>query len=218
MKISRNNLSDEVYDRLLDLIRNLTLKPGSRLNFNELENQFGVSRAPIREAVQRLMGKGLITSTPHGGYRVVKLTPEDIRSIFEVRRTIEKDALRRSINKIPEERLLKIKSVFNDELRSLSLDSVENQKPSEKYKQADWELHFELIVEYSGSSILKQLCSGIFDLIETSRSHISSLSANSFSHIEIIDAILDRDLNRALSVLDVHLLKAQERVMESISK
>lgn len=213
MKISRNNLSDEVYDRLLDLIRNLALEPGSRLDFNELENRFGVSRAPIREAVQRLMGKGLITSTPRGGYRVVKLVPEDIRSIFEVRRTIEKDALRRSITKIPREKLLKIKVIFDEELKDFT---ETNQKtPSKKYKQADWDLHFELIVGYSGSEILKQLSSSIFDLVETSRSHIDTLSDNSFCHIQIVDAILNQDLETALSVLDTHLQRAQNRVVES---
>lgn len=217
MRIARNNLSDEVYERLLDLIRNLTLEPGSRLDFNELEDRFGVSRAPIREAVQRLIGTGLITTTPHGGYHVVKLGPEDIRSIFEVRRTIEKEALERSIHKIPSDKLVKIRAVFEEELKDFNEMSPKN--PSKKYKQADWDLHFELIVGYSGSIILKQLSSNIFDLVETSRSHIRTLSRNSFSHIRIIDAIMQLNLEMAILELDKHLEQAESRAVESsISK
>ena len=66
-QISRVNLVDQVYDRLAHMIATHDIKPGDRINFSEMENLFNVSRAPLREAVQRLVSRGLIVSSAQKG-------------------------------------------------------------------------------------------------------------------------------------------------------
>ncbi|MDD2296382.1 MAG: GntR family transcriptional regulator [Sphaerochaetaceae bacterium] len=216
MKISRKTLSDEVYKRILELVKTHELVPGTRIDFKELEERFGVSQVPLREAVQRLMANGLVTSTPRGGYFIVKLAPEDIHALFQVRITIERSALVTSIGKIPKEELLSVRQEFKEELDNFS--KLGEMVPSERYKKADWKLHFNLIVGYSESQVLKNMLANIFDLLETTRNFIGTLSSQSLIHIDIIDAILNKDLDKALSLLQIHLENSERRILVSMQQ
>ncbi|MDD4219636.1 MAG: GntR family transcriptional regulator, partial [Sphaerochaetaceae bacterium] len=192
------------------------LVPGTRIDFKELEERFGVSQVPLREAVQRLMANGLVTSTPRGGYFIVKLTLEDIHALFQVRITIERSALATSIGKIPKEELLSVRQEFKEELDNFS--KLGEMVPSERYKKADWKLHFNLIVGYSESQVLKNMLANIFDLLETTRNFIGTLSSQSLIHIDIIDAILNKDLDKALSLLQIHLENSERRILVSMQQ
>ena len=60
-------LSDEVAERLRDAIRSGSIPPGSRLVEQELAEQLGVSRVPVREAIQTLVDEGMVRKSPHRG-------------------------------------------------------------------------------------------------------------------------------------------------------
>jgi len=66
-----------VYDRLLNLILELELAPGTRLVESELSSRFGVSKTPIREAFLLLESDGLVELTPHLGATVTWLSIEE---------------------------------------------------------------------------------------------------------------------------------------------
>ena len=63
--IERSTLSSTVTERLRELVIQGTYPPGTQLSEVELAERFGVSRGPIREAVQRLTQEGLLRSEPH---------------------------------------------------------------------------------------------------------------------------------------------------------
>jgi DNA-binding GntR family transcriptional regulator len=69
-----------------------TLAPGQPLNQEELANHFGVSRVPLREAMNRLEAEGLIVLRPRRGYAVTELDADEIAEIFEMRMVIEEHA------------------------------------------------------------------------------------------------------------------------------
>jgi DNA-binding GntR family transcriptional regulator len=71
------------------------LPPGSQLNEVELATTFGVSRGPVREALQRLIQEGLLLREPHRGVFVPVMTPEDVDDIYLVREAMETTAVRR---------------------------------------------------------------------------------------------------------------------------
>lgn len=70
------------------------IKPGERLNETELAKKLLVSRAPVREALQRLHEQGLIVSVPRQGMFVVSLDEESIQKINSLRLLLEAEALR----------------------------------------------------------------------------------------------------------------------------
>ena len=79
-------------------IINGSLKPGSQLSEVELATSFGVSRGPVREALQRLVQEGLLHSEPHRGVFVPVLTDEDVRDIYVAREALESAAIRSIIS------------------------------------------------------------------------------------------------------------------------
>jgi DNA-binding GntR family transcriptional regulator len=74
---------------LRQLILDGQLKPGSRINEVELAASLGISRGPLREAIQRLRSEGLITSVSHHGAYVREFAPGEIRALFELRSILE---------------------------------------------------------------------------------------------------------------------------------
>ena len=93
--IPRVTLASMVGERIRASIIEGTLEPGSQLNEVELAASFGVSRGPVREALQRLIQEGLIRSAPHRGVFVPIMTGEDIDDIYLARDALEAAAVRR---------------------------------------------------------------------------------------------------------------------------
>lgn len=93
--INRETLSGQVTERLRADILSGAFAPGEQLNEAQLARYFGVSRGPLREAMQRLIQDGLLDCRPHRGVFVPELTDEDLVDIYFAREAIESAALRR---------------------------------------------------------------------------------------------------------------------------
>ena len=95
--VSRATLSDLVTRQVRESILAGAYEPGAQLNEAALARQLGVSRGPLREALQRLIQEGLLRSRPHRGVFVPELTDADRADIYFAREAIETAALNRII-------------------------------------------------------------------------------------------------------------------------
>jgi DNA-binding GntR family transcriptional regulator len=94
IRIPRSTFASIVTERLRASIVNGSLKPGSQLSEVELADSFGVSRGPVREALQRLVQEGLLLSEPHRGVFIPVLTDDDVLDIYLAREALESAAIR----------------------------------------------------------------------------------------------------------------------------
>jgi DNA-binding GntR family transcriptional regulator len=94
-RIPRATFASIVGERIRTNIIEGALPPGSQLNEVELAESFGVSRGPVREALQRLIQEGLLRSEPHRGVFVPILSADDIEDIYLAREALETAAVRR---------------------------------------------------------------------------------------------------------------------------
>lgn len=94
-RIPRVTFAAMVGERIRSSILNGALTPGSQLNEVELANNFGVSRGPVREAMQRLIQEGLLRSEPHRGVFVPVMTDEDVEDVYLAREVLETSAVHR---------------------------------------------------------------------------------------------------------------------------
>lgn len=94
-RLPRATLSVQIAERIRDDILAGVYEPGTQLNEIELAFGFGVSRGPLREAMQRLIQEGLLRSEPHHGVFVPDLSEDDMIDVFFVRAAIEGAAIRR---------------------------------------------------------------------------------------------------------------------------
>src|SRR5699024_3127500 len=78
----RPQLSDDVADRVRTWIMSGTVRPGSFIRLDETAAELGVSVTPVREALSKLRGEGLVESVPHRGYVVNPLSRGDVEDIF----------------------------------------------------------------------------------------------------------------------------------------
>jgi DNA-binding GntR family transcriptional regulator len=88
------NLIDQVYSRILEAITDRSLPPGQRIRQNELAEKLGVSRQPVSHALHLLHRQGLVAESGRRGFEVVRLDPERIRQLYEVRGAIDALAAR----------------------------------------------------------------------------------------------------------------------------
>ncbi|RSN44443.1 MULTISPECIES: GntR family transcriptional regulator [Actinomadura] len=88
--------ADVAYDAVRRMILSGDAAAGSRLGESELAETLGLSRTPVREALQRLGSDGLVEVLPHRGARVVAWTREDLAEIFELRALLEPYAAARA--------------------------------------------------------------------------------------------------------------------------
>ncbi|MFF0483223.1 GntR family transcriptional regulator [Streptomyces sp. NPDC004435] len=81
--------ADLVYESLRSAIAEGELRPGAKVNMDELSRDFGVSKIPIREAVKRLESEGLVVSKVHSGVTVSEVDLTEMRGVFLAREAIE---------------------------------------------------------------------------------------------------------------------------------
>lgn len=94
---------EQRFEGLVDALREAILTgryaPGTRLVQEELAEAYGISRIPLREALRRLEGEGLVVISPNKGAIVRPLAPKDVVDLYELRLALESLALRRAADR-----------------------------------------------------------------------------------------------------------------------
>lgn len=85
---TERSLSDRAYNQILAAVLDGGFKPGDRLIMDRLADDLGISRTPVRDALQRMQGDGLVEAAPKG-YAIRTLTAEDVAAMYEARVPVE---------------------------------------------------------------------------------------------------------------------------------
>ena len=199
--LPRPTFASMVTERLRDRIVTGALEPGSQLSEVDLARTFGVSRGPVREAIQRLVQEGLLRSEPRRGVFVPVLSDGDVVDVYFARAALESAALRHFI----------ATSHSQSDYEILDKHVVEMETAAAR---GDWEAvgRFDLefhaaLVASSGSKRLQRMFA---TLISESRLCLAALTGGETrhdlvtEHRAICDGIRDGDTERALAALEKH--------------
>jgi DNA-binding GntR family transcriptional regulator len=88
------NLADRIYEGIRHAIFSLELEPGSPLVERDLAARFGVSKTPVRDALRRLAGEGIVAQSPYRGTTVRVIDPDEADEIYALRAVLEAMAVR----------------------------------------------------------------------------------------------------------------------------
>lgn len=147
--IQSRGITREVAEILRQDIWSSRLRPGQRLNEQQLATRYGLSRPPLREAMRTLEAEGLVVSIPRRGCYVRVLTPVEIREMYAVRAGLEKLAASLIVERPDVDKIA-------DSLDEL-LDTVENKLTDLPDSiEADIEFH-RSFVRHSGNTRLLQM-------------------------------------------------------------
>jgi len=191
--------ADRAFEAIERAIVTGEFPPGSRLGEEVLAARLGVSRGPLREALRRLEGRGLVVRLPHAGVRVVRLTHADLIEIYEIRANLEGLACRLAAQRITAEEIDALEAL----LRFHADD--EDLRSGESYFQEHgaFDFHF-VIARLSKSRRLEQLlCHDYYSLARMFRfrtGHKPGRPRRAYKdHLRIWEALRDRDADLAES-------------------
>lgn len=110
----RKVLSEQIKERLIEEILSKKYQAGEKLGESALANRFGVSQAPVREALKSLAEMGFVTVEPYKGTTVRTMTKEDVWEAFTVRAALESLAAGIAAEKITDEELAELEQIVNE--------------------------------------------------------------------------------------------------------
>jgi DNA-binding GntR family transcriptional regulator len=208
------SLKDRVYQNIKIQIIRGTLKPGIRLPEEELSKAMNISRAPIREAFNKLEKEGFVTIIPRKGAAVSEVTAQAIEDIFEIRETLESLAVKKSIGKISIEKLETVGKSFKK-----FINKTADTENCIQYLALDKKFH-DLLSQNCGNKKLIELLANLQEQIHWLRN--ISLKRITFSgsvkeHLAIIEALKKNDEELINKVLLQHLERAKESSLAEIN-
>lgn len=216
-------LTDQAYRRIREDILSGALPPEQRLRVGLLKMQYGIGASPIREALARLCGDGLVTLKERRGFAVAGISLEELWDVTETRILIETAALADSIRNAGTESEgdaweAQIVAAFH---RLSKLDKkLGAEPPTPEWERLHGEFHASLIAACQLDKL--KLCRWIlFEQSERYR-RLSLIDYRvprdvSGEHAAVMQATLDRDSATACALLASHVRKTAEIVAEVVS-
>ncbi|HDI3237477.1 TPA: GntR family transcriptional regulator [Vibrio cholerae] len=211
-----NTKSENLTEYLIEAIVEGQLAPGSKISEPELAKQFQVSRGPLREALMRVEGLGLIERIPHIGARVIQLSPTKLVELYAVREALEGMAARLAARNITEIELAGLESLLST--HSTHIDQVEGA--SYFHQQGDFDFHYRIIQASRNQQLIGLLCDELYHLLrmyryQSPRSHSRPVEALE-EHKFILRAIRQRDEELAEMLMRRHISRSRQLIEQQI--
>lgn len=204
-------LQVQVYEYMHDKIINGKLEPGTRVVEQQIAEETGVSRSPIREAIKQLKSEGLVLSHPRGGVRVFRPTSDDFKYLYECRLSLEPLAASLAAERASDAQLTE----FNALLQKMK--NIIGEQNLERMKKTSRTFH-DLILECSGNPFLIKMMNQLHSLILFYRNIIltktSRMEEGFFEHEAICIDILNRDAESAEKHMRDHIQKDYHYYLE----
>ena len=191
---------------------------GSKLNEPVLAARFGTSRGPLREALRRLEGLGLVDHVPHAGARVTLLTLGELLEIYQVREALEGMAARLAATRMPASEIAELYALLARHAEQIKADE------GRAYFQQEGNFDFhDRITQASGNPQLVQILQGaLYHRVRMYRFQ----SSQQFSrperalaeHRRIVDAIAERDGELAELLMRRHIQQSRRAIAEQLAE
>ncbi|WP_406224508.1 GntR family transcriptional regulator [Streptomyces canus] len=192
-------LRDRVYGALLELITTRALQPGQHLVESELAGHLGVSRQPVREALQRLNTEGWVDLRPAQGAFVHEPTDEEADQLLTVRTLLEAEAARLAAANAGSAGIAVLEELCAQGESAVAADDVDAAVALNARLHAT-------IMELAGNAVLAELAGQVDRRVRWYYTPIARQRGRQswIEHRELIAAIADRDEQRATAVMRQH--------------
>jgi DNA-binding GntR family transcriptional regulator len=210
---ARETLADTIAESLRNAIFGGQLTPGQRLAEGQLASSLKVSRAPVREALAVLEQEGLVIRGPSGATTVAHLSRQDAEEICSLRAPLETLALQLAIAKGTETDWAKLA----DNIRATAKIS-----DPQELAQLDLEFHEHILRAADHARLLsawRDLASQIrLIMVQRNLADAGSPRSTVQGHNELLKAIQSRDASGAVAILEYHLKRQYDWIMNSFAE
>ena len=202
--IRPESVVDLAYERIRSLVVQGEILPGARLGQVELAEQLGVSRTPVREALRRLTGEGLVEFLPNRGFRAAGLGLDEVLRRLEVRLLLEPGIARLAAERRTDEQVAAMRVAVEREANAAT-----------RLAAHDASRQFHLVLaKATGNPELVSVLSSLW-IVEVGRRLLAARAASSdwqgadaSEHRALADAVAERDGDRAAALMAEHIRDA----------
>ncbi len=198
-------LSQQIANSLKEEILSGKFPPGVRIRQEDIAEQFGASRSPVREALRILEAEGLINLVAHTGAWISHLSLAECEEMYQLRERVEPLLLRLSIAHISEETILHLQELASE---------MEATNDVEKFLKLDREFH---LLSYSGAEtvLVGDMVNRLWNTTQHYRRAYSQMMAASsfkpahYEHHLLLSALKKRDADDAERILYGHIRRTR---------
>lgn len=203
------SLRSQVFQTIREDILKGKFKQYDELREATLGKELGVSRTPVREALRQLELEGLVEIIPNKGAYVTGISKEDVRDIYVIRSMLEGLCVRWAAEYITKEQLEEL-----DEVILLSQYYLDKGN-AEQLTELDGKFH-QILYEASRSRILNHVLSDFHKYVQLARNNSVKTEERARKsieeHREILEAIREKDLDRAEKLANSHIMHVMENL------
>lgn len=186
-------LASKIYNSIREDILSGVIDQRTFLSESELAAKYNVSKAPVRDALHLLCGQGYLVSYPRKGYMVKIYTEEDLRQMQQVRRHLEKLSIELAIENASDEEILSLREYTEDHASEPDPSRTDNTR-----------FHTRL-AEISHNSYLPATLQDLLHQVSIFAMKVQG-QADFEKHNAIVDALLQRDKEKAIAYLESDIL------------
>lgn len=194
------------------MAESFAFKPGERINEGKLASELGVSRTPLREALNRLSIEGFLQFRAGKGFFCRTLDPQEIFDLYQLRSAIEVAGVKLAVKRAATEDIARLKAFLNE-----TGPKPGNRSPAELVK-FDERFHEELN-QMSGNAEMLNVLKNINRRIHFVRwIHMSNQdrSKTQHEHMQVLSAIESGDETKAVQILERHIDRRMEEITDTV--
>lgn len=204
---------DKVHAELRGMAMTFRFLPGERLNEAVLAKELGVSRTPLREALNRLATEGFLTFSVNNGFFRKPLDVKEIFDLYEFRMHLELAAIRLAVERATEEQLTEIEAFLAESAR---------EKPDRTIDELvalDEQFH-EMLMKLTGNSQMLSSLRNINARIQFVRwfDMTERRSETQLQHAHIIAALRKRDMAESERLISKHIAHRLDQIFEKVER
>ncbi|ABZ76524.1 transcriptional regulator, GntR family [Shewanella halifaxensis HAW-EB4] len=207
--------ADKTFFQLRKAIVEGEVLQGSKLSETELSTKYAVSRAVIREAINRLEASHLVERKANVGARVVSLTSEGLLELYQVRESLEGMAARLAALNMTDHEIDELQSLLNSHFEKVQSDGSYYQEAG------DVDFHYRIIQGSKNKHLISMLFDGIYHLVRMYRVQLGMTGprvTTAFDeHKNIVQAICNRDAELAEMLMRRHILYSKSSIENKLA-
>lgn len=208
------SINQKTYELLKERIFNSFYQPGARIELAKLREELGISQTPIKDALFKLNGEGLIEILPRKGIYVKQISQKEINEIFDARIMIETGIFETVVKKISDRQLKELERLYKKSL------NANGEMLYKDFMKRSYEFHFFIVGVTENSTIIeiyKRLNVHMkFLLYQVQRGVKDRLPLSNHWHHEILKSLQERNLEKARTAIRDHLLATKKSVQREI--
>lgn len=218
ISIKSATLSEDLAQQLTNAIVQGQISQGSKISEPELAKQYGVSRGPLREAIVKLEGLGLVTRTANVGARVIQLNTQDMLDTFAMREALEGMATRLAAANMKADEINSLYDLLDKHQAYLD----DNQDEHYLQQGGNDDFHLRIIHASGNAKLIRLLTEELYAVIRMYRRHTADQRSDPRQalreHRAILDAIANHEGDLAELLMRRHISRASHLLQQAMEQ